>query len=55
MHTQVQSQLRLVAASDIETKTPRWVWFNREEETLLILKTHKIQPFINRLYNIKLK
>lgn len=42
-------------ASDLKTKESRWVWNNQEENTIIILKTHEVQGFVNRLFNIKLK
>lgn len=39
-------------ASDLKTRTTRWVWNNREEGAIIILKTHEVQGFVDRLYNI---
>ena len=42
-------------ASDLKTRENRWVWNNREENTIIILKTHEVQGFVNQFFNIKLK
>lgn len=43
----------LILASDLKTRENRWVWNNQEENTIIILKTHEVQGFVDRLFRVQ--
>jgi hypothetical protein len=42
----------LSPAIDIQTRESRWVWNNQEENEIVILEVHQVQPFVDLHFNV---
>lgn len=42
----------LSPAQDIQTRESRWVWNNQDENEIVILELHQVQPFVDLQFNV---